>query len=366
MAFWRKDNKQKNASTVVIAVRGDNYFVVRGYRDAAARAIKIQGEAIFSVENSDRLPELLREKVNWQTEDLVYFAKPSPLLLGASVTVNLPRYETGHPVILDTREAMHRIKWKTADLVREEAARYFGSSMEEIVTHSVTVERWRETASEISATLFHSCAPRFATESDEGPLSEAKQFLMPVVLSKEVGCNEQAEAILHTEDNLSTFVIRQNNQLKYLRSLNCGVAVIKDHLEKSLDCSGHETEVLMQQCLEGKLSESGQKITVRLMRELLPLWAGFFSVSMDNIPLAERPQKLLVTGLFPKMIAQLYCRPQLLMRWSHVPVKVTALTQDGDLLGMRSVLRMALKQHTRESNDAKITSSLKPLLQVVS
>lgn len=365
MAFWRKDNKQKNASTVVIAVRGDNFFVIRGYRDKEARAIRIQGEATFSVENSDRLEQLLQEKLNCQESDIIYYTKPSPLLLGASVSVDLPRYEAGHPVILDTREAMHRIKWKTADLVREEAAHYFGCSLEEIGNFAVTVEKWRETTEEVEATLFHTCVPRFSKNEGERIELGTNQFVLPVVLSQEVGCNAESEAILHTEDDLSTIAVRQNNQLKYLRALNCGVRVIRDHLGKSLDCSGSEAEVLMRNCLEGKLSEDNQKVTLRLMRQLLPLWAGMFSVSMDNIPLSERPQKMLVTGLFPKMIAQLYCRPQLLMRWSHIPVKVTALMQDDDLLGMRSSLRVALKQITRENSTQKTLTSIRALQHAV-
>lgn len=367
MAFWRKDNAQKNASTVVIAARGENFYVIRGYRDKVARAIKIQGEAVFSVENSERLEQLLREKLNYQENDAVYFAKPSPLLLGASVSTDLPRYEAGHPVILDTREAMHRVKWKTADLVREEASHYFGCSLEEIGNFGTVVEKWRETSDEVTATLFHVCSPRFVEDGPEECLGLGEnRFVLPVMLSQEVGNGAEPEAILHTEDDLSVIAVRQDNQLKYLRSLNCGVGVIRDHLEKSLDCSAREAEVLMQNCLEGKLSDGGQKITLRLMRQLLPLWAGMFSVSMDNIPLSERPQKILITGLFPKMIAQLFCRPQLLMRWSHLPVKVTVSAQDEDLLGMRSSLRVALKQITREGDGQKLLTSVKILQHAVS
>jgi hypothetical protein len=366
MAFWRKDNLQKNASTVVIAVRGDSFYVIRGYRDKNARAIKIQGEATFSIENSERLEQLLQEKLGCQETDIIYYTKPSPLLLGVSLTVNLPRYEAGHPVILDTREAMHRIKWKTADFVREEASHYFGCSLEEVGNFGVTVEKWKETDDEVEATLFHICVPKFSNEDNGLIQLGTNQFVLPIVLSQEVGSGDDVEAVLHTEDNLSTIAIRQNNQLKHLRSLNCGIGVIRDHLEKSLDCSKNEAEVLMKNCLEGKLSEANQKVIIRLMRQLLPLWAGMFSVAMDNIPISERPLKLLITGLFPKMIAQLYCRPQLLMRWSHIPVKVTTLMKDDDLLGMRSSLRVALKQMTRESNGLQIGTSVRSFQQVVS
>jgi len=365
MAFWRKDNTQKNFSTVVIAVRGDSFYVIRGYRDKKAHAIKIQGEATFSIENSERLEQLLQEKLGCEETDIIYYTKPSPLLLGASVTVDLPRYEAGHPVILDTREAMHRIKWKVADLVREETAHYFGCSLEEISNFSVTVEKWKETADEVGATLFHTCVPRFKNEEKGYSELGTNQVILPVILSQEVGRGDEPEAIFHTEDNLSIIAVRQNNQLKYLRSLNCGIGAIREHLEKSLDCSKSEAEVLMQNCLEGKLSEVNQRVTLRLMRQLLPLWAGMFSVGMDNIPLSERPLKLLVTGLFPKMIAQLYCRPQLLMRWSHLPVKVTTLMQDDDLLGMRSSLRVALKQISRENGAIKIATAMRSFQSAV-
>lgn len=320
-----------------------------------AKSIRVRAESIFSTENEERIFELLQSKMDFAESDQVHYAQSSPLLFGESVSVDLPRYESDHSMIMNAKEAMHRIKWKTADVVREQTAHFFGTTLEEIGSYGFFVEQWREAPNEINAVLFHLCSPRFTEQNYDFVASSAKKFLMPIVISQEVGLGDEPEGILHTEDETSVFVVRKNNQLKYLRSVNCGISTIRDHLSKNLECSSREAEVLMQNCLEGKLSEGSQKLTMRLMRQLLPLWAGLFSVSIDNIPFSERPQKLLVTGLFPKMIAQMYCRPQFLMKWTHKPQKVAALTLDNDLLGMHTSLKIALKQLSRESYRTKVS-----------
>ncbi len=356
MAFWRKDNKKN--SIVVIALRKNSIYALRGFRSAENPPLKIQAEAVFSMDNKERLPSLLQQKLNWQPEEQIFITKPSPLLAGTSISLVLPRHDEEHPVIRDAREILHRAQWRASDSAREEAANFFGCSLEEVEPYGSAIERWKETSEEVEATIFQACVPRWNVNEEYLSLPGANQFLMPMVLGQEVGNTPVPEAILHTEDNLSVLVVRQNNILKKVRTVNCGIDTIRGQLQKSLDCSPHEADVLMQHCLEGKLSEGGQKTILRVMRQLLPLWAGMFAVGMDNIPENERPRKLLVTGLYPKLIAKLYCRPQILMRWSHENVKVSILAQQNDLLGYPSALRTSFKYITRQTAGVKVPATV--------
>jgi hypothetical protein len=359
MAFWNKQKNDKYSSIVVAAAQGESIYAIRGYRSHEERVIKIQGSQVFSMDNIQHFPMLLKEKLNWCEGEAVYFAKQSPLLFGKAFSVTAPRYEEGHPVILDSREVTHRLKWQAADLAREEAANFFGCTLEEIDTRGFTVEHWHESTQEIRATLFQTCMPRWQSNHNNFAVPEgAREFILPIVLAQEVGSGDEPEAILHTEYDGTFFAIRKNNILEHFRSFNLGAATARNHLQNNFQCSAGEAEVLMQSIFNEKLSKDTRKVTLSVLRQLLPLWAGMFTVGVEGIPKELMPRKLMVTGLFSNMIARVYCRPQLISRWSHLPVKLTTLAGESDSRSYLAALKMALKKLTRESADVKIPAAI--------
>jgi len=367
MAFWNKQNNNKHSSIVVAAAQGESIYAIRGYRSHEERAIKIQGSQVFSMDNLQHFPVLLKEKLNWCEGEEVYFAKQSPLLFGKAFSVTVPRYEEGHPVILDSREVTHRLKWEAADLAREEAANFFGCTLDEIGARGVSVEKWHESGQEIRATLFQTCMPRWqSAQNDFVAPDGAQDFILPIVLAQEVGNSDEPEAILHTEYDGTFFAIRKNNVLEHFRSFNLGINMARNHLQNNFECSAGEAEVLMQNVFGEKLSKDTCKITLRILRQLLPLWAGMFTVGVEGIPDELMPRKLMVTGLFASMIARVYCRPQLVSRWSHLPVKLTTLSGENDSQSYLAALKMALKKFTRESSDVKIPSAINIGLSMIS
>lgn len=367
MAFWNKQKNDKYNSVVVAAVQGESIYAIRGYRSHEERVIKIQGSQVFSTDNIRNFPILLKEKLNWCEGEEVYFAKQSPLIFGKAFSVTAPRYEEDHPMILDSREVTHRLKWQAADLAREEAADFFGCTLEEIGAHGVSVEKWHESSQEIRATLFQTCMPRWQSGQNDFVAPEgAKDLNLPIVLATEVGNSDEPEAILHTEYDGTFFAIRKNNILEHFRSFNLGITTARNHLQNNLECTAGEAEVLMQNVFGEKLSKDTRKVTLRILRQLLPLWAGMFTVGVEGIPAELMPRKLMVTGLFSNMIARVYCRPQLVSRWSHLPVKLTTLAGENDSQSYLAALKMALKKLTRESSDVKIPSAINFGLSVMS
>lgn len=359
MTFWNKQKNNKHNSIVVAAAQGEFIYAIRGYRSHEERVIKIQGSQVFSMDNIGHFPVLLKEKLNWCEGEVVYFAQQSPLLFGKAFSVTAPRYEEGHPVILDSREVTHRLKWQAADLAREEAANFFGCTLEEIGVRGVSVEKWHEGTQEICATLFQTCMPRWQSDQNSFVVPEgAREFILPIVLAQEVGTGDEPEAILHTEYDGTFFAIRKNNTLEHFRSFNLGITTARNHLQNNFMCSAGEAEILMQNIFSEKLSKDTRKLTLRILRQLLPLWAGMFTVGVEGISKELMPRKLMVTGLFSDMIARVYCRPQLVSRWSHAPVKLTTLTGEYDSQSYLAALKMALKKLTRESTDVKIPAAI--------
>jgi hypothetical protein len=367
MAFWNKQKNNKNNSIVVAAIQGESIYAIRGYRNHEERVIKIHGSQVFSSENISHFPVLLKEKLDWHEGEAVYFARQSPLLFGKSFSVTAPRYEEDHPVILDSREITHRLKWQAADLAREEAANFFGCTLEEIGVRGVSVEKWHENAQEICATLFQTCVPSWQFDQSSFVVPEgSREFILPIVLAQEVGTGDEPEAILHTEYDGTFFAIRRNNVLEHFRSFNLGIATVRNHLQNNFECSAGEAEILMQNVFGEKLSKDTRKITLRVLRQLLPLWAGMFTVGVEGISEELMPRKLMVTGLFSDMIARVYCRPQLMSRWSHVPVKLTTLAGEKDSQSYLAALKMALKKLTRESTGVKVPAAINLDLSITS
>lgn len=369
MFSWRRDKKDSNA-VVLVARRKNHFYALRGI--PAANGGHVLKEGVFSAENMNRLPDLFREKLEWERNEIIYRVRETPLLFGSSVSVRETRYEAGHPVVLDKRECLHKAQWKAADTAKEEAADYFGCALEEIKPFAYDVQYFREASDAIEIDLFQTCVPSFKgdTYPDRRPVffrgegvsarTDLNHFVAPFVLSREIG-EKGPDALLHTEDNLTSFAVRKNGRLLYFRSLEIGVDVINRALQKILDCDEHEADLIIKNCLEGKLEDKTKKTIFRIMRDLLPLWAGMFSVFVEGIPTADRPAKLLVSGLYPKLVARLYCRPQILMRWSHLPVKVEVSAKNEDLLGMQTVLRILLKHVTK-----KTTMNKKANMKIIS
>jgi len=359
MAFWNKQKNSKYNSIVVAAIQGESVYAIRGYRSHEEHVIKIQGSQVFSTENIGQLPVLFKEKLNWCEGEAVYFAKESPLLFGKAFPVSVPRFEEGHPMILDSREVTHRLKWQAADLAREEAANFFGCTLDEIGTRGVSVEKWHESAQEIRATLFQTCMPRWQSDQNDFVIPDgSREFVLPIILAQEVGNGDDSEAILHTEYDGTFLAIRKNNILEHFRSFNLGISTARNHLQNNFQCSAGEAEVLMKNIFGEKLSKETRKVTLRVLRQLLPLWAGMFTVGVEGIPQELMPRKLMVTGLFSNMVARVYCRPQLVSRWSHLPVKLTTLSGESDSQSYFAALKMALKKLTRESVDVKIPTAI--------
>jgi hypothetical protein len=163
------------------------------------------------------------------------------------------------------------------------------------------------------------------------------------------------------EDHLTVLTVRARNTLCHVRSLQCGAAVIQEHIADTLGCSPRESELLMRLAPAGTLAAQNQRSVDRVLRQLLPLWAGMMEVLAGGIPEAERPRRLLVTGFFPTLVTAYFCRPQVLSHGMAGTVLVETLPgAHDDPSGISSVLSAALEQVTRDSAPARRTSRVSP------
>ena len=352
MGFWRRQKAPRGVTAVVGLMRGDSLHVLRGTRDPLDGSRTIHGEAVLRLDDFGRLATLLQERLGWSAEEPVYVGGPSPLMVGSALSLTVPRYEEGHAVVRDTREVLHEAQWRAADTVREEAATYFGCPLEDIGAFGMSVEHWRETADGVAATVFQLCGPRWGNTH---PLAfppdvpRAGAVTLPVLLADGVGSGDTPEAVFHVEDEFTALTVRHVNRLCRLRSLHIGMAMVREHIEGALDCSPREAERLMALAPTGQLSANSQRTLDRILRTVLPLWSGMFQVLAAGMPLAERPRRLVVTGIFPRLVAKYFCRPHILSRSLGGPCSVDILPDDrGEASGLSPLLHAMLRHVTHE------------------
>lgn len=338
-------------AAVVGLVHDGSLYAMRGTRTPGDSACAIGAQAVLRWEENTALAALLRERLRMQDGEPLHCFGPSPLLFGSSITLTIPKREEGQVLIRDTREILRSAQWRAADVVRDETAAFFGCALEDVESYGVTVEHWRETADDVAATLFHVCTPRWDARKDVGisaHLPSATEQVLPLLLAERVGGNKQSEAILHTEDDLTVLTVRRDGVLRHARSLQFGLKMVRERVGSAFDCSPREADLLLRLLAARKVSAENQRPLLRILRSLLPLWAGMFEVFGNSIPPAERPQRLVVTGLYPSLVAKVFCRPQILARCMQPPARVETLPDFiGDTSGISSMLVAALQQATR-------------------
>lgn len=347
MSLWRKD-KISESCVFVGQIRKDSLFVAKGRALESERKYQIEGEAVIPLGDPGEISAELHKRLGFEEGMPLLVSFPFPAMVGSSVSVSLPRHEEGHALVRDSREAAHIAQWRAADRVREETANFFSCSLEDIKSLGASIENWKETSDNISGTIFQACMPSWSYERMNKSLEllpQAESFMLPMVLSQRVGLSDAPEAILHVDDSVSALIIRKNNHLTYMRSIENGIGNIKDHLMQSLSASEKESEILLKLLMKNKLNETNRKCISRILRELFPLWTGMFNSLVADIPLSERPLLLEIRGLFPDLIAKYFCKPQILMSWSHTPVKLRIpKNEDAEDFGIRVDIKAGLNQ----------------------
>jgi len=347
MGLWRKD-KISDSCVYVGQVRNGSLYVAKGKTAEQEGKCHIEGEAVIPMSDPGEISANLNSRLGWESGQPLLVSHSFPLMLGSAVSISVPRHEEGHALVRDSREAAHLAQWRAADRVREETANFFSCSLEDIKSLGASMERWKETSENISGTIFQACVPSWSYEKmnqNTELIPQSESFMLPMLLSKRVGRGDTPEAILHVDDFVSALIVRKNNSLTYVRSIENGIASIKDHMVQALSCSEKEAEILLKLLTKNKLNETNKKSISRIIRDLFPLWTGMFNSLVADIPLSERPLLLEVRGLFPDLIAKYFCKPQILMSWSHTPVKIRIpRNENPEDFGIRIDVKAGLNQ----------------------
>ncbi len=337
--LWRPQRGPGGETLVFGYVGADEVHAVR-VRCESPGEVMLDGAAVLPTLGGRDLPARLREKLPWSAPHALAFAGSTPALYGHAVTVELSQWDEAGAGVRDAREILHLARWQALDTTRDKAAAYFGVPLEDIEPVGSSLERWRQTSEETTATVFQACLPRWAR--DERVLPDdvgGNRFLLPLVLAHRVGNGDPAEALLCMEDQQMSVSIRKHGVLREVRTVRCGARDVRRELARVLECAETDAEILLQKLSSNGLADMSERLLARVLRRLAPLWSGALHVLFDDLAPDVRPVRMQIVGMYPRIVGKWLCRPRLVADVLGFPCRCSVLRLvDGDSLGWTSTL----------------------------
>ncbi|TSC72408.1 MAG: hypothetical protein G01um101438_492 [Parcubacteria group bacterium Gr01-1014_38] len=312
--------KTKREHRVVVGrTRGEELDLLRvERRDGQHRLL---AAATIPWESGAALGEPLERLLGWHAHEPLVLAVPTPALAGGSVTIGRALPGTGRTA-LDLRELTLQAHWHAREQLREEAAEFFGCPLEDLAVFREEVRPWQEARGgdgleATVTTLFQ--GPTAFGESLLVPPTPARfqslpppdvpvcdLVLLPVFLGEIFQKTSEPIGLLVSEESHLTFVVRDGDILRMLRTAPLGSDLLVGTLVRALSCSPREAATLLERADASVLSPEGVRILVRVFRPLFPLFRTIVRLFFAHLPDSEWPVRLVVAGFWPTLLHRLF------------------------------------------------------------
>lgn len=332
-------SKAKGEHRLVVGrTRGEELDLLRVERRTGQN--RLLAAATIPWEPGAALGEPLERLLGWHAHEPLVVAVSTPALAGGSVTVRRPVPDDERS-LADPREHTLQAHWHAREQLRDEAAEFFGCSLEDLAVFREDVHSWqgardRDSIEATITTLFQGPTglseppmvqptPVWFQSAPPPDIPVCDMVLLPVFVSELFQATSGSVAVLMSEESRLSFIVRQGNVLRLLRTAPLGGDLLSATLVRTLSCSPRDAATLLQRADASALSPEGVRVLVRVFRPLFPLFRTTLRLFTEHLPEPEWPARVVIAGFWPTLLHRLFFHHHLLRARSGTPRTVQLL-----------------------------------------